>query len=60
MSTGGHRDYHQLTDEPLYIDYDKLARVAGFMQALAVRVANLDHRVVVDQPVPDINAPCRQ
>ncbi len=60
MSTGGHRDYHQLTDEPQYIDYDKLARVAGFMQALALRVANLDHRVVVDKPVPDINAPCRQ
>ncbi len=60
MSTGGHRDYHQLTDEPQYIDYDKLARVAGFMQALVVRVANLDHRVVVDKPVPDINAPCRQ
>jgi hypothetical protein len=60
MSTGGHRDYHQLTDEPQYIDYDKLAQVAGFMQALAVRVANLDHRVVVDKPVPDINAPCRQ
>ena len=60
MSTGGHRDYHQLTDEPQYIDYDKLARVAGFIQALAVRVANLDHRVVVDKPVPDINAPCRQ
>ena len=60
MSTGGHRDYHQLTDEPQYIDYDKLAQVAGFMQALAMRVANLDHRVVVDKPVPDINAPCRQ
>ena len=60
MSTGGHRDYHQLTDEPQYIDYDKLARVAGFMQALTLRVANLDHRVVVDKPVPDINAPCQQ
>ena len=60
MSTGGHRDYHQLTDEPQYIDYDKLARVAAFMQALTMRVANLDHRVVVDKPVPDINAPCQQ
>ena len=28
FSTGGHRDYHQVTDEPQYIDYDQLARVA--------------------------------
>jgi Zn-dependent M28 family amino/carboxypeptidase len=29
FSTGGHRDYHQVTDEPQYIDYDQLARVAS-------------------------------
>ena len=28
FTTGSHLDYHQLTDEPQYIDYDKMARVA--------------------------------
>ena len=28
FSTGGHRDYHQVTDEPQYIDYDQMAGVA--------------------------------
>lgn len=60
LSTGSHPDYHQLTDEPQYIDYTKLERVSRFVMAVAERVANLDHRVVVDRPVADPNAPCRQ
>ena len=28
FTTGSHLDYHQLTDEPQYIDYEKMARVA--------------------------------
>lgn len=60
VTTDLHEDYHQVTDEPEYIDYAKLARVAGLMDDLALRVANLDHRVVVDHPKPDPNAPCRQ
>jgi len=34
--------------------------VAGLVDDLALRVANLDHPVVVDHPKPDPNAPCRQ
>jgi hypothetical protein len=60
FSTGGHRDYHMRTDEPQYIDYEKLARVSQFVYDIAQRVANLDHRIVVDKPKPDPNAPCRQ
>lgn len=60
FSTGGHADYHQLTDEPQYIDYDKLSRVSRFVAALATRVADLDHRVVVDQPVVGPEGQCRQ
>jgi Zn-dependent M28 family amino/carboxypeptidase len=60
FSTGGHRDYHQVTDEMQYLDFDKYARVTGFVQAVVERVANLDHRVVVDKPKPDPNAPCQQ
>ena len=60
FSTGGHRDYHQVTDELEYLDFDKYARVTSFVRAVAERVANLDHRVVVDKPKPDPNAPCQQ
>ena len=60
FTTGGHRDYHQVTDEPQYIDYDKLSSVAQFVYDVAVRTANLDHRVVVDKPKPDPHGNCVQ
>ncbi|HLQ21693.1 MAG TPA: M28 family peptidase [Gemmatimonadales bacterium] len=60
VTTDLHEDYHQLTDEPQYIDYAKLARVAGLEYDLARTVANLDHWVLVDHPKPDPAAPCRQ
>jgi hypothetical protein len=60
FSTGGHRDYHQVTDEIEYLDFDKYARVTKFVGAVAGRVANLDHRPVVDKPKPDPKAPCQQ
>jgi hypothetical protein len=60
FSTGGHRDYHQVTDEPQYIDYAQMSRVANLVHDVAARVANLDHRVVVDKPKPDPKGECRQ
>ena len=60
FTTGLHEDYHQLTDEPEYIDYPHMTRVAQLVHDVAVRVADLDHRVVVDKPVPGPDAPCRQ
>jgi putative aminopeptidase FrvX len=60
FSTGGHRDYHQVTDEAQYIDYDQLARVAGLVRDVAVRAANLDHRLVVDKHKPDPHGQCVQ
>jgi hypothetical protein len=60
FSTGGHRDYHQVTDEPQYIDYAQLSRVANLVHDVAERVANLDHRVAVDKPKPDPKGQCRQ
>ena len=60
FSTGLHQDYHQLTDEPEYIDYAHMARIAIFVHDLALTVANLDHRVVVDKPKPDPLGACRQ
>ncbi len=60
FTTGNHRDYHQVTDEPEYIDYDKLAHVSQFVHDIATAVANLDHRVVVDKPKPDPHGQCVQ
>lgn len=60
FSTGGHRDYHQVTDEAEYIDYDQLARVASLVRDVAVRAANLDHRLVVDKKRPDPHGQCVQ
>jgi hypothetical protein len=60
MSTGGHIDYHQLTDEPQYIDYPHYTRVIRFLGAVASEVANLDHRLVVDKQKPDPKGSCVQ
>jgi hypothetical protein len=60
FTTGLHGDYHQATDEAQYIDYPHMARVGRLVYDVALTVANLDHRPLVDQPVPDPTAPCRQ
>jgi hypothetical protein len=60
FTTGSHLDYHQLTDEPQYIDYDKMARVTRLIADVATAVADLDHRIVVDQPKPDPEGVCKQ
>jgi hypothetical protein len=60
FTTGLHPDYHQVTDEPQYIDYPKLARVASFVRDVSVRVANLETRPVPDKPVGDPAARCVQ
>ena len=60
FTTGAHMDYHEVTDEPQYIDYPKLARVAGFIEDVALTVADLDHAVVVDKPKPDPYGTCKQ
>ena len=54
------RDYHQVTDEPQYIDYDHMATVAKLVHATATNVANLGHRVAVDHAKPDPHGDCRQ
>jgi peptidase M28-like protein len=60
LTTGLHGDYHQVTDEPQYIDYPHMARVGRFVLDLTTRVADLDHRPVVDKPKPDPTGACRQ
>lgn len=60
VSRGEHLDYHQVTDEPQYIDYDALARVASFIYDAALDLANVEHRPKLDKPRGDPKAPCRQ
>jgi Zn-dependent M28 family amino/carboxypeptidase len=60
FSLGYHTGYHQVTDEPQYIDYDHMARVAGFVHDIAEAVANRPERLIVDKPKPDPQGGCRQ
>jgi hypothetical protein len=60
FSTGLHQDYHLVTDEPQYIDYEKMGRFAGLVADVATHIANLDHRPRLDGPKPDPTAPCKQ
>ena len=60
FSLGYHTDYHQVTDEPQYIDYDHMARVAAFVYDVAEAVANRTQRLVVDGPKMNPQGECRQ
>ena len=58
--TGLHGDYHQVTDEPQYIDYPHYANITQMVYDVAVEVANRGARLVVDKPRPDPGAACTQ
>ena len=60
FSLGYHTDYHQVTDEPQYIDYDHMARIAAFVGDIGETIANRPARLVVDKPRPDPAGGCRQ
>ncbi len=60
FSRGEHLDYHQITDEAQYIDYDDLARVANMVLDAALRIANGDERPKLDAPKKDPHARCVQ
>ena len=60
FTTGGHSDYHQVTDEAQYIDYPHMARIDNYIEDLLVHVADLDHRPVVDGPHMDPHGVCKQ
>ena len=47
--TGVHRDYHRTTDDVEKIDFAKMERISRMIFATGWRVANLDHRIVVDK-----------
>ncbi|HEX7937628.1 MAG TPA: M20/M25/M40 family metallo-hydrolase [Gemmatimonadaceae bacterium] len=60
FTTGLHGDYHQVTDEPQYINYDHMARIGQFVYDIAVRLGYSDKRPVVDGVKMDPMGVCRQ
>lgn len=58
--TGLHLDYHQVTDEPQYIDYQKLYNVSMLIHDVARELGNRPTRPKLDGPKPDPKAVCRQ
>ena len=60
ISRGYHIDYHLVTDEPQYINYQGLADVSGFVRDIAVALADRNTRPAHDKAGPDPLGPCRQ
>jgi len=57
--TGLHGDYHQVTDEPQYIDYTHYSLLTNYIRDLLVAVGN-GEKPVVDKPKPDPKGQCKQ
>jgi Zn-dependent M28 family amino/carboxypeptidase len=47
--TGLHADYHQITDEPQYIDYPHYTRIVQYLNDVVVELANRPERVKRDR-----------
>jgi hypothetical protein len=60
LSTGSHRDYHMVTDEPQYINYEHYYKVVNFVADLGKALGTMDQRPVVDKPKPDPKGECQQ
>jgi hypothetical protein len=60
FTTGGHSAYHQLTDEPQYIDYPHMQRVSRLVSDIALELGNRAARPTVDQPKLDPRGSCKQ
>lgn len=59
FSTGYSIDYHQATDEPQYLDYEKAARVGRFVHEIMRTVADRPARLRVLPPEErDLSAQC--
>ncbi|HEX2202953.1 MAG TPA: M28 family peptidase [Longimicrobium sp.] len=60
FTTGGHSEYHMVTDEPQYIDYEKLAKVTRLIADVTKSIGDRPARLVVDKPKPDPYGECQQ
>lgn len=59
FTTGGHRDYHSVTDEARYVDYEKLSRVARLVRDVARTLADRHGGLALDGPAKDPELGCR-
>jgi len=59
FSTGYAQDYHQVTDEPQYADYDHMARIGRFIHDVMWAVANRKDKPAIAGPDPNYPA-CRR
>jgi hypothetical protein len=50
-------DYHKPSDDVDKINFEKLERITTLITELALRIANLDHRLKVDKPLEEISGP---
>jgi hypothetical protein len=57
-STGYYEDYHQVTDEPEYTDYNHGAAIGNFMHSIMTAIANRKDKPFKDGPDPSYPA-CR-
>ena len=60
FTTGGHSAYHQLTDEPQYIDYPHMERVAKLIADVALELGNRAGRPLVNQAKLNPRGVCKQ
>lgn len=60
FTTGGHYDYHQLTDEPQYINYPRLQRVSRLVADIGIELGNSASRPKVDGVKLDPRGVCQQ
>jgi hypothetical protein len=49
--TGLHIDYHAITDEPQYIDYDHMEKIGKYIYDLMMALGNRPTRLNIDKPV---------
>lgn len=60
FTTGGHSAYHQLTDEPQYIDYAHMTKVTKLVADIALTLGNSATRPKVDGARMDPKGSCKQ
>ena len=60
FTTGQHMDYHQVTDEPQYLNWPQLLRVTRLVADVAQELGNRAARPALDAAKPDPAAACRQ
>ena len=60
LFTGLHGDYHQVTDEPQYINYPNYTRIVNYVHDLVLAAAERPTRFALSVPKPDPAGDCRQ